>query len=238
MNTTPLTHAPFDRPLVLVSSTDPELSQRLNRMGIFIGTKLVRLQEEVSVQSIRLAGPYGEVVLAGGMAMKTIVHTQDGRKLPLSELHPGEQGHIEGLTGGTALAHALEVLGLISDAPVRVLRKLPPMEYITLLHTGGRIRLPEGMAAKIWGEMQGRHTQFVSARVGVPFHVKEILGGQRAIEMLRRRGVELGRSLRLEGVTNVQSLHMAVQTPIVISSADGLRLYLDAKMGKHLITSY
>lgn len=149
---TPLTDAPFDRPLVLVAVADAGLAVRLNRMGLFEGTELVRLHREVTVQSIRVKGPEGEVMLGGGMAMKTVVHAGDGRKLPLSELQPGEEGHIEGLTGGTNLSHALEVLGLSADAPVQVLRKLPPMEYLTVIDTGGRVRLTEGISAKIRGE--------------------------------------------------------------------------------------
>ena len=121
------------------------------------------LDQEVLVRPVRVRGPKGEAVLGGGMAMKVVVHADDGRKLPLAEMGANETGHIEGITGGPGLSGALSVLGLGISDRVCFLRTLPPMEYITLLESGIRVRLTEGMAAKIWGRTTGEPLQYISA---------------------------------------------------------------------------
>jgi Fe2+ transport system protein FeoA len=169
------------------------------------------------------------------MAMKIVVHSDDQRKRPLVEMQPGETGHIEGLTGGSELTGALKTLGLEPDDHVRFIRRLPPMEYVTVIAGGGRVRLTEGMAAKLWGRMQGQELQFVSARVGEPFEVTRILGGRGARRMLKTRGIETGNILTLEGVAQAQSLSTNVQNPLVIASREGLRLFLRQDEGDQIL---
>ncbi|MGD8387086.1 MAG: FeoA family protein [Desulfobacteraceae bacterium] len=231
----PLTDAAFGRPLIIKKMTDSELAMRLRRMGLFEESEIIRLDQEVLVQPVRVRGPSGEVVLGGGMGMKIVVHLDDERKLPLVEMQPGETGHIEGLTGGSELASALETLGLKPDDRVRFMRRLPPMEYITVIAGGGRVRLTEGMAAKLWGRMQDQELQFVSARVGEPFEVTRILGGQGARSMLEKRKIGPGRILTLEGVAQAQSLRSGVRNPLVINSREGLRLFLRQNEGEQIL---
>jgi Fe2+ transport system protein FeoA len=231
----PLTDAAFGRPLIIQKVTDPDLALRLRRMGLFEGSGIVRLDQEVLVQPVRVQGTHAEVVLGGGMAMKIVAHLEDGRKLPLVEMQPGEVGHIEGLTGGSELTAALKILGLMPDDRVRLIRRLPPMEYVTVIAGGVRVRLTEGMAAKLWGRMGEREIQFVSARVGEPFEVNRILGGRGARSMLESQGIETGSVLTLEGVTQAQSLRAGVQNPLVINSREGLRLFLRQHEGERIL---
>ena len=230
-----LTDAPSGEPLVLTGVVDPDLALRLRRMGLFEGSEIVRLDQEVLVQPIRVRGPRGEAVLGGGMAMKIVVHLDDGRRLPLTEVQLGESGHIEGITGGTALSDTLEVLGLQPDDRIEVTRKLPPMEYITVVEPGDRVLLTEGMAAKSWGRMDDWLCQFVSARVGQGYHVIEILGGTNARRMLRSRGIEPGKTLVLQAVAQAQTLQPGVRNPVVISSREGLRLFLEREDGERIL---
>jgi Fe2+ transport system protein FeoA len=169
------------------------------------------------------------------MAMKIVVHLDDGRKMPLVEMRPGETGHIEGLTGGPELEGALKTLGLKDGDRITFVRKLPPMEYTTVIAAGGRVRLTEGMAAKIWGRMQDKPQQFVSARTGKEFHVEEIIGGSRARKMLQTLGVEPGKVLVLESVAQAQSLKMGARNPVVLSSREGLRLFLTPEDGRRIL---
>ena len=231
----PLTKAPAGRPLIIEKMVDPELAARLRRMGLFEGSEIVRLDRDILVRPVKVKGPRGEAVLGGGMAMKAVVHLDDGRKLPLIEMRPGEKGHIEGLTGGPELEETLKKLGLSTDEPITFIRILPPMEYTVVIVDGGRVRLTEGMAAKIWGQLQGRPLQLVSARVGVEFHVLDVLGGTKAKQALQARGLEPGKTLILESVGQAQSLHTDVRNPVVVSSREGLRLFLTPKDGNNIL---
>ncbi len=232
---TPLSDSAVGRPLVLKKFIDTDLAQRLGRMGLYEGSEIERLDQEVLVQPIRVGGPKGEAVLGGGMAIKVVVHLDDGRKLPLAEMGTGETGHIEGMTGGPALSDALAVLGLKLNDPVQFLRKLPPMEYITILESGSRVRLNEGMAAKVWGRSHGAPLQYISAPAGELFHVTKILGGSKAQQMLKIRQIKPGMVITLEQVAPAQSFQTEIRNPLVIASREGLRLFLAPDDGSRIL---
>jgi Fe2+ transport system protein FeoA len=233
----PLIESPPDRTLVLKAFTDPDLAERLGRMGLFEGSEIERLDQEVLVQPVRVKGPAGEAVLGGGMAMKVVIHLDDGRKLPLAEMKTGETGHMEGVTGGPALSDTLAVLGLSSGDSIRFLRHLPPMTYITRLETGVRIHLTEGMAAKLWGRSEEESMQFVCAPTGKYFKVLQVLGGERARQMLYSRQITPETVLVLENVAPAQSLRTETRNPVVIASREGLRLFLSQEDGRRILVA-
>ena len=61
----PLTKAIFGAPLVIEKMADPELARRLQFMGLFVGSEIVRLDQEVLIHPVRVRGPKREVVLGG-----------------------------------------------------------------------------------------------------------------------------------------------------------------------------
>ncbi|MBL3583078.1 FeoA family protein [Oleidesulfovibrio alaskensis] len=221
-----LTNAPCGAGLVIQRIADPSLERRLARMGLFPSSVITRLDEEVALHTVRVRGPRGEVVLSGGMGGKVIVHLEDGRMLPLPELHVGDKGHIEAVTAGESLLAALAALGLKNDDEIELLRRLPPMEYVTVVEGRGRIRLPEGMAAKILGVMGNIECQFVNAQAGSPFLVRRILGGERAQKTIALLDIREGGTLRLESVEKAPSYRMSSGDRIIVSSHEGLRLFL------------
>jgi Fe2+ transport system protein FeoA len=221
-----LSNAPFDSPLALSTVTNPELDAMLARLGLFRGQRLFRQSEEVLLHPVRVRGSGGEVVLGGRMAMRVIVHLADGRRMPITDMSPGQTGHIEGTTCSPRLLEALNVLGLSIDEPITYLRQLPHMEYVVRVGTERRERLTEGMAAKIWGRFGGRSMQFVSAGKGQPFTVEQLLGGERAFTALQNKGIVPGKIISLEAVGPVQTFTMAVYEPVVITTEDGLHLHL------------
>lgn len=232
---TSLIDAPVGKPLILARVNDPDLAIRLKRIGLFEGSSIVRLEKEVLVRPVRIGGPKGDAVLAGGVTMRIIVHMDDGRKLPMAEMDPGETGHLEGLTGKQTLADVMNTLGIQPNDAIRMKRKLPPMEYIAVIESTGRVRLTLSMASKLWGTMQGRDLQFVMARTGEKFEVKSILGGAGACRMLQINGIRPGKILTLEKVAAAQCLQLAAHTPIIIASREGLRLFLDHADGRNIL---
>jgi Fe2+ transport system protein FeoA len=223
---TPLNEAPFDRPLTLVGFSDAEMEARFLHLGLERGRTLVRENEEILLQPVRVRTPQGEAVLGGRMAMQVIVHLGDGRRMPLSDLHPGQSGHIEGTSGRGRMAEVLLELGLRPDAPVTFIRKLPPMDYTVRVDRNRRERITEGLAAKIGGRIGDRPAQFVSAGKGQPFRVEKILGGERAAETLAAKGIVPGRTIALEAVAPAQTVALTTREPVVITTDDGLHLHL------------
>ncbi len=221
-----LTNAPCGGPLKIQRIADVELERQLARMGLYKGNTITRLDEEISLHTVRVRGPKGDVLLSGGMGGKIVVHLNDGRMLPLPELHAGDKGHIEAVTGGDALLGALAALGLQDNDEIELIRRLPSMEYITTVEGRGRIRLPEGMAAKILGTMGSIHCQFANAQVRSPFLVTNIIGGQRAKQSINLLDIREGVTLYLEGVKEANTYKVSSAHRILISSSEGLRVFL------------
>lgn len=223
--------APFDQTLELLEIRSPVLQSRLHHIGLYENDNFIRLDEEISIHPVRVRGPKGEFILGKGMCLKIVTHLDDGRKLPLAELKPGESGHIEGITGGTGLGNALKTIGLKNNDRITFIRQIPSMEYTALVNSEKRVRLSEGIAAKIWGSIEQRDLQFCSAGKGKKFIVKQILGGDKARKNVYVHGkIEPGVELILEGVKPVETLTMSgAKARVVIYTTDGLRLVLDKK---------
>jgi len=221
-----LAQAPCETELTVTRVVGRQLESQLGRMGIYPGSALTRLDEEVALKTVRVRGPKGEVLLGGGMGGKVVVHLDDGRMVPLTELRPGETGHIETVTGGESLAQTLAALGLENDDRIEMLRVIPPMEYVAHVQGRGRIRLAEGMAAKILGRLGELECQFANAQAGVDFVVTRILGGERARRAIAALAIAPGDVLRLDHVAKAPSYRLSGGERIVISSREGLRLFL------------
>ena len=221
-----LAEAPAEQSMALVGVDDPGLEQEFRKLGLFHGARIVKLGEESVMKSMRVLGPEGEVILSGRMASGIYVHLDDGRKLPLPDLEEGNEGHVEGLTCNEELARTLAVLGLSEGCRVRMIRVLPPMDYVTIVNGRDRVRMIEGMAAKIWGRNEGRSTQYAQARVKTPFVVESILGGSLNPELIRSLGIETGKTLELEGVTAAKNVAFSDRKPVIVSGEHGLRLFI------------
>ncbi|XPV75054.1 MAG: ferrous iron transport protein A [Desulfovibrio sp.] len=233
-----LSESPTGVDLRVEKIADIELKRNLSCMGIYLGSSLAVLDREVALQCVRIRGPQGEVVLSGGMGGKIVVHMDDGSMQPLSEMVPGAQGHIEGLTGGKTLADSLAVLGLKNDDRIEFIRSLPGMEYVVSLEGVGRIRLAEGLAAKIIGKMGDITCQFANAQSHASFEVTALIGGDRAQKALRTLGIDSGTKLVLEHVVKARSYWMSGKDRIAVITRDGLRLFLRKDQADVIIVNY
>ena len=232
--TIPLNQAPFERLLTITNITEPGIKALLSRLGLFRGDTVVRENEEVLVHPVRVRGVKGEVVLGGGMATRVIVHLDDGRRMPLVDMKPGQRGYIECTTGSINLTDALNTLGLKEDEEMVYLRQLPRMDYTVVVRKNATVRIPEGMAAKIWGRIGERHLQFVSTGKGQPFFVEKLLGGSRSLDALGKKEIRVGQTIFLDAVAPAQIFNMATHASVVISTNDGLHLHLRPGQAEHL----
>ncbi len=225
----PLAHAPFDVPLIFAQVRGAALARRFARLGLTPGDLVTRLSEESRATPVRVRTHKGEALLAPGMAAKVIVHHDDGHKTSVIEMQPSEEGHVEGLVCGTSLERGLAVLGIRENDRITLLRRVPAMDYQALL-AGGRLLLPVGEAAKLWGTIEGRELQFAMAGKGQPFGITELLGGHNANAQLERRGLVPGQTLVLEAVRPSASAGADPRQTTVLSTPSGLRLPLRPDM--------
>nr|WP_320049574.1 FeoA family protein [uncultured Desulfuromonas sp.] len=229
-----LCDAPVDQPLLLHAIHDRRLAAQLEKIGLSANSRLTRLDETLTLRTIRVESASGQAILSGGMGLKTIIHLDDGRRLPLMDMEVGQSGHIEGTTGGRSLTQILETLGLKEDEPITLIRKLPPMEYRVRLENNQRITLSEGDAARIWGECEQSQIQFSLASAHKTFQVARLLGGHQAQQRLVKDSIQPGSDLVLESVRSVQDLCLAPEPQLVINSQDGLHLHLSQEESRHI----
>jgi Fe2+ transport system protein FeoA len=235
-----LDRAPVGEQLRLAAVLQRQLDRRLARMGLHPGAMLQREDQEAVLAPVRLLGPRGEATLSAGMAAKVIVHHDDGHKTPINEMLPGESGHIEGLTSGAGLEVGLAMLGLHENDRVQLLRKIPPMRYTARLGEHRRVHFTESVAAKLWGELHGRQVQFANARRDHPFFVIAILGGKAARTQIEALGIHPGSTLVLEHIAPADAVDNRLgdgKEHIVVTSADGLRLYLTGAQAAQVIVT-
>lgn len=221
-----LKDAPYNQPLKVAAITNRALARELARTGLHEGVELVKSDQKPSLATLRVRGPKGDAVLSGKMASIIMVHLDDGRKAPLLDLKPGDQGHVEGLTATTPITRAFSSLGLKENDRITLVHRLPPMDYITLVDGRKRLKIAEDVAAKIWGRMGGAELQFCSTRKGEPFEILQLFGGPPRQEQMRALGLVEGHQLVLEGVEQAQTVSLGQPGPVAITTKDGLRILL------------
>ncbi len=234
---TPLTNAPLGIPLAVESIVGEGFTERMGRLGVFVGTTLTRLGESVAVEPVKVRGPRGEAVLSGVWAAKMVVHLDDGRRLPLLECKPGESGHVEGITGQDRIVQSMEALGLVENDRITFLRRLPPMAYNALVDGKTRVRLGEGQASKLLGQTPIGQVQFCGVGVGEDFVVTRILTGESARETFETLNIRPGTHLSLVSVQAGQVMRLGRHHPVVCVTNDGLRLYFQEKDADRILVA-
>lgn len=234
-----LIDAPIHTDLVLLEITKPELASWLQRLGLFVGSTIIRHDKEVNYHPVRVRGTKGDVIVPAGLGIKVVVHSETGERKPLVEMKKKEQGHIETMSCGRGCVQALSHLGIEEGSDVVFIRSLPHMDYVTLIDNTVRTRISEGEASRLWGKCEGEEeTQFYFSTKNKPFLVQEIIGGRQIQEHLKTHAIEPGVTLVLEKIEQTRELHKPGARPITISSPGGLRLYLNpAQAGKIIVKS-
>ncbi len=231
-----LIDAPVNTELTLLEVTSPQLSIWLQRMGLFVGSILMRHESEINYHPVRVRGAKGDVVIPAGLGIKVFMHNDSDEKLPLVEMRRKQTAHVESMVCGRSCVSALEHLGIKEGEDVTFIRALPHMDYVTVIDKKERTRLSEGEAARIWGKGEdGVSTQFYFARRKTDFVVEEIIGGRKITVHLATHGVRPGSNLMLEAIEQVQELHTPDTKHITISSPGGLRLYLNPNQAGEVI---
>ena len=223
--------------LVLVQVTHPKVEEWLKRVGLFVGSNVIRHNKEFRYHPVRVRGSKGDKIIPAGLATKIYVQLDSGKKLPLAEMNKKDEGHIELFNrGGRHMRSFLQKLGFKEKGRIIFLRSLPHMDYITLVNKTERTRLSEGEAARIWGHGNDSvDIQFYFARQNSPFEVLEIMGSPKVCNHLETHGVFPGVELCLEAIEQSQVLHAPRNKPVSISSPGGLRLHMSPEQARAII---
>ncbi len=232
---TTFTKAPAGILLTLEKIEDSKLESELFRMGVYADSLVYKMDAESDIHTVRIKTAKGELVLAGGMGGKIVAHLDDNRMIPLIEMKPKECAHIEAIEGGEELATAFSALGLENGEEFELVRSLPPMIYLVEVEGKKRIKLSEGMAAKILGKMENsKECQFANASVKVPFIVSKIIGGESSKKILDSLNVVEGDTLILDSVENAPVYSMNKNGRFMLATSEGLRVILKKEQADNI----
>ncbi len=220
--------------LIITDILDENLQNWLRKLKISKGDSITRLPDDAVLRPVRVKTPTGEVVLAAGMSAKIIVRHDDAHTTPVIEMLPNESGQVVAMTCGEGLKIGLSVLGIQEGTRLTILRKLPPMTYHTQVGDQS-FSLSEGAAAKIWGEMGGRQMQYVTSARGREFHVQQLLGGNRANQVLVDMGITPGKTITLQELAPASVIGRGGRAHLVMTTESGLRFYLRPDQADHLL---
>lgn len=231
-----LIDAPINAELTIMKIVNVDLITWMNHLGLFVGSKVTRHDDEINFNPVRVRGGIGDVIVPAGLGIKAIVHLQNGERKPLTEMDKKDTGHLESIAGGRGCEKALNRLGLKIDSEITFLRSLPHMDYIVLINQTQRTRISEGEASRIWGSVEdGVEGQFYFSKRGASFTITEILGGRGVGQHLATHGIAIGNSMVLEGIEQAQQAHAPAEKKVTVSSQSGLRMYLNLKQAGQIV---
>ncbi|PIE63374.1 MAG: hypothetical protein CSA26_12770, partial [Desulfobacterales bacterium] len=115
---TSLLDASVNEELIVLRVSSGHLYNWLQKMGVFVGSRLTRHDQEIKYHPVRIRADRGEVVIPAGLGLKIFVHTDSGEKKSLVELQKNETGHVEAMSCGKGCVTALKHLGLEYDSPI------------------------------------------------------------------------------------------------------------------------
>ncbi|NCC25037.1 MAG: ferrous iron transport protein A, partial [Deltaproteobacteria bacterium] len=153
------------------------------------------------------------------------------------EMNPDEEGHVEGLMCGSALEKGLSVLGIQENDRLKMLHRIPPMEYRAVLD-GRHVHLSEGAAAKIWVTTAGRFMQLALAPTGRPLVVERLLGGRRSVGVLESLGLSPGKTITIQEVSPARVAGPYGPCQTVIFTSSGLRFYLRPDQARSILVRF
>jgi Fe2+ transport system protein FeoA len=230
-----LIQAHAGEPLFVAGITSTRLACQFSQMGIEEGSEIMKVDEEIPLQPVWIKGPWGEAILSKGMAAQVVVHLADGDRRPLAELTQGQIGHLEGLSDGVDLMKVLQDLGLELSHPIRLFRKLPPVEYVADLDRERSVHMTGGMACRIWGATNDREMQFAAALMMNPFKVLRILGEKEAATPINSLGISPGAHLRLRNLEPSRVSHSSALGQIIIADQNNLRVLISETMASRIL---
>ncbi len=212
----------------ILSVKEPELARRLGAYGIFAGTIVSKVgRGDIELATLKISTEDGTKALSGSLARHLFYKSPSGEKRSIYEQEAGADFTV--VVPKMALKDA-SMLGIKGGDTIQVIKKLPHMEYITLIGHKTRCRLSEAHAACIIGD--GR--QFSFASKNRDFIVDTLLSQETYSQVMAVNGIEKGTVLNLEGIETGKSVHLDDYPDMVICTVEGLRVFISEKTAEKI----
>jgi Fe2+ transport system protein FeoA len=204
----------------VISVKDAELARRLGAYGIFAGTIVSKVgRGDIELATLKIGAKDGTKALSGSLARHLFYKSPSGEKRSVYEHETGEDFTV---IVPKIAAKDMAKLGISAGDSIQVIKKLPHMEYVTLIGHKTRCRLSEAHAACVIGDGK----QFSFASKNKDFVVEELLSQETYSQVMAVNGIQKGTVLTLEGIETGKSVHLDDYPDMVLCTAEGLRVFV------------
>lgn len=229
-------------PFRIIRITDKGSERRLADLKVGPGDLIEKLEPaEETAPALRIRTSMRSGVIGGEMSLGIWVR-HDETVTTLATLSRRARAVVTALSGGRALAETAQILGIREGEEIRLLHRLPPMDYVFSV-AGKRERLGEGEAAKIWGRRRLADgtiededlVQLTSLGAGQILLVDRLTAGRRASGHLEGLGIRPGVEITVEGVEPRQTIRMGKAKVVHIRTRPGIEIWLGEGIASYIL---
>lgn len=204
----------------IVNVKDPETARRLSTYGIFGGSVVSKVSRgDIELATLKIVAHDGTKAVSGSIARHLFYKSSSGEKRSIYEHEPETEFAV---VVPKMITADMKKLGIKSGDSIKVIKKLPHMEYVTLIGRKTRTRLSEAHAACILGGGK----QFSFAGKNREFIVDSLISYDTYGSLMTAWGINEGTVLVLEGIEAGKSVHLDNYPDMVICTAEGLRVFI------------
>jgi len=206
---------------------DGSLANRLATYGLFKNSVITKIDpDDVQYATLKVNSKNGTAAIPGQLSKTILVRSGRGQAKSIYDIAEGKSANVAAIDGCEKTKARLSVLGIEEGVRLKVLKRLPHMEYVVLVDQKKRLRVSEAIASVIVGETLNQHKQFSFARKGKDFKVKTIQAGKKIQSYLSNVGIEEGVTICLEGIEPGKNIVFDENGTLSVYAMDGFRLIM------------
>ncbi|QAR32899.1 hypothetical protein EP073_05615 [Geovibrio thiophilus] len=226
-----LQNAESGRCYIIKSSPQGDSAQKLASLGLYKGSAVTKLDlDDIKYPTVKIDTKNGVRVLSGQLAKHITVRAGSGEPKPFYEVSPSSTVITYSVGKSDKNAARLAMLGVKERMKVKIIKNLPPMEYVITVNHKNRVRISEAVAAMIVGDTVNRKDfQLTFSPKGTEFRVTGIAAGQKITAFLSGVEIGIGSVIIMEGIESGKRVDLDAEQEIVLYTHEGLIITMSSK---------
>lgn len=223
--------------LRIVQISDNGPAEKLSAYGVGINSYVVKIDSDSCKHAtLKVFGRQKNITVPGRLAGHVTLRISKSRETKkLYDIAEGKSGTVDEIDDSGGIKEKLAVIGIKEGMRLKLLRRLPHMEYSVLVENKRRVKITEATAAAVIGKIDNRKKQLSLARKGKPFTVEAIAQEGHPDNFLSASGIVPGAVLMLEGIEAGKDIRLDGGDDIYIYTVEGFRLSISNDTARKII---
>ncbi|MGE4497164.1 MAG: hypothetical protein AB7E48_04730 [Deferribacterales bacterium] len=226
-----LQHAESGLCYIIKGTPQGESAQKLASLGLYKGSAVTKLEtDDIKYPTVKVDTKNGVRVISGQLAKHITVRAGSGEPKPFYTAPLSSTVITHNLGRCDKNAARLAMLGIKERIKLKIIKYLPPMEYVVMVNHKNRVRISEAVAAMIIGDTENRKNfQFTFSPKGAEFKVKGIAAGKKITAFLCGVDICTGSVISMEGIESGKRVDLDAEQDVVLHTHEGLIITMSAK---------